>query len=322
MSYDNINKCEIEEELNLYELLEIDMESSEQEIKKAWKKLALKYHPDKNQNKNTNEKFLKISNAYEILSNSESKKKYDNELKFKNKFNMNFSNGFNLFDLLDINFKTHLNNFIDSSEIEKIINLILSKNISGDFFDITNGFCKNFDEFIKKLLNVEIVVNFDLKEVWNCEPKIIKYQRHTQNFNNNTCTNNIFEESIYPIDFVQVYENEGEHITINDSVYHGDIIVKINIINTFVNGENYFIYEDELYVLIDGKRIINNRFTLNFLDGNKYKFNITKLNKITNGLGNLYVKKKFGLPKFETNHNENIDDTIRYSNLFFIILLY
>ena len=312
----------LDEKINLYELFEIKQESTNDDIKRAWKKLALKYHPDKNNNKSS-DKFLKIKYAYDILSNHELRKQYDAQLRFNTNFNLNFNNGFNIFDF---NFLNYLSKFINSTEIDKILKLIFhKKEIIHNFLNITNGFCKNFNDFINKLTDIEIILDFDLKDIWECNPKNIKYSRYTVD---------IFEELIIPIDFIQVYENEGEQIIINNILYKGNLTVKINIINTYYAGENYYIYEDDLYVLINNKRIKDNKFTLNFLDGNKYKFNITKLNKITNKLGYIYYKKKLGLPKFISNYIDdknfinsntsiiNLEKNIKYSNLFFIIILY
>ena len=61
-----------------YEILGVDKSAAQDEIKKAYRKLALKFHPDRNpDNKEAEEKFKEAAHAYEILSDAQKKKQYD-----------------------------------------------------------------------------------------------------------------------------------------------------------------------------------------------------------------------------------------------------
>ena len=64
--------------LDYYSVLEVDPAASEEHIKKAYRKLALQYHPDHNQGQHKAEvKIREINAAYEVLNNKESRKAYD-----------------------------------------------------------------------------------------------------------------------------------------------------------------------------------------------------------------------------------------------------
>ena len=63
---------------DFYEILNVSKNSSKDEIKKAYRKIAMKYHPDRNpDNKQAEEKFKEAAEAYEVLSNTEKKQRYD-----------------------------------------------------------------------------------------------------------------------------------------------------------------------------------------------------------------------------------------------------
>ncbi|MCT7509983.1 DnaJ C-terminal domain-containing protein [Aliarcobacter cryaerophilus] len=62
---------------SLYETLEVSENASADEIKKAYRKLARKYHPDVNKDPKAEEKFKEINAAYEVLSDPQKKQQYD-----------------------------------------------------------------------------------------------------------------------------------------------------------------------------------------------------------------------------------------------------
>ena len=107
---------------NYYDILGIPNNANEDTIKKAYRKLALKWHPDKNPNniEESTEKFNDISEAYEVLSNNQKRNKYDTFGSVNNEEHNNvnaqeifkhFFNSNNLDDLLSSKFNTlNINN--------------------------------------------------------------------------------------------------------------------------------------------------------------------------------------------------------------------
>lgn len=66
-----------------YNVLELNRNASLDEIRKSFRTLALRYHPDKNKNSESKEKFMKIVEAYETLSDVIGKRNYDESITIK-----------------------------------------------------------------------------------------------------------------------------------------------------------------------------------------------------------------------------------------------
>jgi len=62
-----------------YEVLGVERGATKQEVKKAFRMLALKYHPDKNPGKDTTKKFRQVAEAYEVLGDEDKRRQYDSQ---------------------------------------------------------------------------------------------------------------------------------------------------------------------------------------------------------------------------------------------------
>lgn len=62
---------------DFYKILGVAKGASDDEIKKAYRKMALKYHPDKNKSPGAEEKFKEIAEAYDVLSDAQKKEIFD-----------------------------------------------------------------------------------------------------------------------------------------------------------------------------------------------------------------------------------------------------
>jgi len=112
-----------------YKILGVNQNATEDEIKKAYHKLAIKYHPDKNKD-DKEEKFKKISEAYDTLKDKNKRKEYDMfNFKHKNPFNedFDFSDFFNnKKQQTNVNFyTTNLNVTLEDIYFEKEIDRVI-----------------------------------------------------------------------------------------------------------------------------------------------------------------------------------------------------
>ncbi|MEJ5328589.1 MAG: J domain-containing protein [Desulfobaccales bacterium] len=96
-------------EMDYYQILGVDRNASPEDIKKAYRKLAQKYHPDKakGNKKEAEERFKQISEAYAVLSNPEKRREYDTygSQAFRAKFSQeDIFRGFDFGDIFDLGF--------------------------------------------------------------------------------------------------------------------------------------------------------------------------------------------------------------------------
>ncbi len=143
-------------EKNYYKVLGISEEASQEEIKKAFRQLARKYHPDVNQgNKEVEEKFKEINEAFQILSNPQKKAQYDQY----------GSSAFSAEDIAD--FKSHGFNFDD----------LFSDFGFGDIFDIFSGGRRQRKDY-KEGVDLRYDLEITLEEAFSGIKKTIEIPIH------------------------------------------------------------------------------------------------------------------------------------------------
>jgi molecular chaperone DnaJ len=132
---------------DFYTLLGLTKDASQDDIKKAYRSLSKKYHPDLNpNNKEAEEKFKKINEAYSVLSEPEKRKQYDNRGSGFGNFS-NFNQGFSNFDFFS------------------------------DFFNFRNN-NQRPQQQNQKGSDLRIKLSFSLEEVVHGSRKTIKYNRN------------------------------------------------------------------------------------------------------------------------------------------------
>lgn len=134
-----------------YEILGLTKDASENEIKKSYRKLAVKFHPDKNPgDKTAEEKFREATEAYEILKDSNKRAKYDQygHAAFDTSGGGGFSGGFGGFDISDA-LRAFMGDFGSDSTFSDLFNFGSSRRRS------RSGGIKGNDLQIRLKLNIE-----------------------------------------------------------------------------------------------------------------------------------------------------------------------
>ncbi len=149
---------------DFYEILGIDKSATAEQIKKAYRKKAIEYHPDKNPgDKEAEEKFKKAAEAYEVLSDPDKKARYDQygHAAFENGGGFN-GGGMNMDDIF--------------SQFGDIFGSAFGGGFSGGF----GGFGGGGGQRRMKGSNLRIKVKLTLEEIANGVEKKIKVKRKTQ----------------------------------------------------------------------------------------------------------------------------------------------
>jgi DnaJ-class molecular chaperone len=162
--------------MTLYDVLEIKKEASQSEIKKAYHNLARKYHPDKNQEPEADERFKDIKNAYDVLSDPERRKLYD--LTGGETTNQFFQNIFENFKNMSQNpsedfmfFGVDILNDIDVDSMFENINDLLNKYQTNPEFQ---KFTFNREKpIVEKTSTVYVNINAKLEDIFKGEIKKI-----------------------------------------------------------------------------------------------------------------------------------------------------
>lgn len=148
-----------------YEILEVDKNASADEIKKAYRKKAMQYHPDRNPgDKEAEEKFKEAAEAYDVLSNLDKKNRYD-------QFGHAGMSGAGGYDNVDFDL---------SSIFERFGDLLGGSDFSfGSFFGGGRGNGRNQQrKSVRKGSNLRVTVKLTLEEIASGVEKKIKIQKY------------------------------------------------------------------------------------------------------------------------------------------------
>jgi curved DNA-binding protein CbpA len=277
-------------DLSMYEILGIDKFANDDEIKKAYRYLVLKYHPDKNKDKNTTEKFIKIHSAYEILINKNLREEYDiMQNKDRNKFHKNLFEYFSR----DVNkIKEHINSFLMlfCKDKKYLHNIEINK------YDEALNYliCKYIKKENKNKLDIIDFVECELIDRYNDNYLFIEIMRKSRN--------NI--KLYVPLrNDTNIFYNEGE---VDTDGKFGDLILHTKTINNcgyyckngdmfkeIINDNDNDKNETISYYHIDGKIININKN--DFIDDKYIIFNGFGLPRpeLLSGRGDLICEIKY-----------------------------
>ena len=305
---------------NLYNILEVSETASQDDIKKAYRKLSLKYHPDRTNNKADADKFKEINKAYEMLSDPIKRKSYDTSLKFPflagaNLDGMSGLSGFgNPGENMDVN--NIFSMFFGGMPTDSNVRVYTSSNIPGfnDSFNSHSMFGGRAAQ--RKPSSIRVDTEITLKQAYkgcNIPVKITRWILESNVKREET-------ETLY-VDVPKGVDS-GEIIVIKergnivDEVIRGDVKIQITVNNNteFYRSGLDLIYRKNITLK---ESLCGFTSELELIDGRKFKINNQdgtivqqNLKKVVDGLGftrgdyvgNLVVEFNIIYPKTLSNH--------------------
>ena len=311
-----------------YNILNIDKNASNAEIKKAYYNLARKYHPDKNPG--FEDKFKEVNNAYENIINGKASSEqsffyYFSSQNLSPEINeviqkfMNSEKGRNIYDRIN-RISEIVKNGIPQNFVEEIFNYQQFHKKKQEKFKLNKVKAKGEDTIVNVNIKLEDIYNklekkidLNLKRLCNkCKGKGVIYQDDNKllckSCNGTLYSNQKLEFKFNANNDKVVFENEGNH-SFNKTP--GNLIIYIN-----PKSNQYFqLINDHDLVIVENISIweVYNgySFYLNHLDGSKYFINYNKPIK-----NNIIKKiKKLGMPNGDDNGNLFIKFNIVIPNL-------
>jgi len=291
--------------MNLYEILEIDKNSSTKEIKKHYYSLSKKYHPDKN-NGISDEKFKLLSEAYSVLSNPKKRYLYDMKLLFKNNLGDDFIDHFSDQELEILH--NYYFKLTTSSEFKflKLLYNSLPANLKTKINQKYNG--KQKKESLLNISDIKYIWANDLNE--NFE---INLNRYLKDVYLNTCKeiiiltrNHSYDLFITHSDYsLQIYLQNNFYLTIN---------IQTSLPDKYSLNGNDLYYNHRInlyeYYFVDLFPItLPNDLKINLINSEEFNnsVKIPGLGIKTDGKrGDLYIYKELDLTIHNKNHYREI----------------
>ncbi|BAW65468.1 DnaJ C-terminal domain-containing protein [Helicobacter pylori] len=276
---------------SLYQTLDVSENANQDEIKKSYRRLARKYHPDLNKTKEAEEKFKEINAAYEILSDEEKRRQYD-------QFGDNMFGG--------QNFSDFARSRSASEDLDDILSSIFGRGgFSQRFSQNSQGFSGfNFSNFAPEDLDMTTTLNVSVLDTLLGNKKQVSINNETFSLK------------------IPIGVEEGEKIRVRNKgkmgrAGRGDLLLQIHI----EEDEIYKREKDDIIQTFDlplktalfgGKIEIatwHKTLTLTIPPNTKamQKFRIKDKgikNRKTSHVGDLYLQARLILPKTETLSNE------------------